>query len=162
MYCFYFRYTYSRQNGLLVKFILINLIKLYFLLDHPSHKPNPSVPLNESEQFHCMFKANFDNHSLLYGAELDGISSQQPITDTFIGKTFELIELKTFPLHNTINGNIYGRISPNRLSEWWSQSYLGEINRIICGLKDGTSTVRMIKEYSMHDLPNLSKVNNSI
>jgi len=40
-------------------------------------------------------KKNFGNHSLLYGAEIDGIFSQQPITETFIGKLSEFIELKT-------------------------------------------------------------------
>jgi len=108
-----------------------------------------------------MFKANFGNHSLLYGAEIDGISSQQPITDTLIGKSFELIELKTFPMYNK-NGNIYGKISRARVSEWWSQSYLSKINRIICGLKNREKEVIMIKEYSMRNLPRLSRVNSSV
>lgn len=108
-----------------------------------------------------MFKAKFDNHLLLYAAEMDGIFSQQLITDTLIGKTFEIIELKTFPMYNK-NGNIYGKISRERVSTWWSQSYLVELNRIICGLKDKNKTVRMIKEYSMHNLSKLSKVNNSV
>lgn len=106
-----------------------------------------------------MFKANFDNHSLLYGAEIDGISSQQPITDTLEGKTLELIELKTFPLLLNEDGNI--KISSLRVMEWWSQSYLVHINKIICGLKE-KNIVRMIKEYSMCDLPKLSEVNNFI
>ncbi|XP_077275402.1 decapping and exoribonuclease protein-like isoform X1 [Temnothorax americanus] len=126
----------------------------YMVADHPSHKPDLSVPLNECEEFHCMFKANFGNHSLLYGAEIDGISSQQPITDTLIGKTFEIIELKTFPMGNIINGKIYRHV----VSQWWSQNYLVEINRVICGLKGERSTVRMIKEYPTHDLPKLSKL----
>jgi len=134
---------------------------MYFLLDHPSHKPDPSKFLNECEEFHCMFKANFGNHSLLYGAEIDGISSQQPITDTLIGKPFELIELKTFPMYNK-NGNIYGKISPARVSEWWSQSYLSKINRIICGLKNREKEVIMIKEYSIRNLPRLSRVNSYV
>jgi len=105
-----------------------------------------------------MFKANFDNHSLLYGTKIDGISSQQPIRDTLERKTFELIKLKTFPLLSE-NGNIYSKISCHRVINWWSQNYLANINRIICGLKD-KNIVRIIKEYSMCDLPKLSEVNN--
>lgn len=131
------------------------------MLDHPSHKPDPLGPLNECEQFYCMFKARFSNYSLLYKAEIDCISSQQPITDTLIGKTFELIELKTCPMYN-INGNIYDTINLSRVLAWWSQSYLVETNRIICGLKDKTNIVKMIKEYPVHDLPKLSEVSNSI
>jgi len=139
---------------------MINLINnVYFLLDHPSHKPNPSKCLNECEEFHCMFKANFGNHSLLYRAEIDGIFSQQPITDTLIGKPFELIELKTCPMYHK-SGNIY-KISPARVSQWWSQIYLSKINKIICGLKNGEEVI-MIKEYSICDLPKLSKVNSSV
>ncbi|XP_018303717.1 decapping and exoribonuclease protein-like [Mycetomoellerius zeteki] len=126
----------------------------YMVADHPSHTPDLKQPLNECEQFYCMFKANFDNHSLLYGAEIDGISSQQPITDTLEGKTLELIELKTFPLLLNEDGNI--KISSLRVMEWWSQSYLVHINKIICGLKE-KNIVRMIKEYSMCDLPKLSE-----
>ncbi|KYN33280.1 Protein Dom3Z [Trachymyrmex septentrionalis] len=127
----------------------------YMVADHPSHTPDPKRPLNECEHFHCMFKANFDNHSLLYAAEIDGIASQQPITDTLEGKTFELIELKTFPLLSE-DGNIYGKISCPRVMCWWSQNYLANINKIICGLKD-KNIVRIIKEYSMCDLPKLSE-----
>lgn len=108
-----------------------------------------------------MFKARFGNHSLLYKAEIDCISSKQPITNTLVGKTFELIELKTFPMYNS-NGDIHGTIQPSRVIDWWSQSYLVESNRIICGLKDRTNTVKMIKEYPVHELPNLSEVSNSI
>ncbi|CAL1688528.1 unnamed protein product [Lasius platythorax] len=43
----------------------------YMVADQPSHKPDPSVPLNECEKFHCIFKANFGDHSLLYAAEID-------------------------------------------------------------------------------------------
>ncbi|KYN01540.1 Protein Dom3Z [Cyphomyrmex costatus] len=127
----------------------------YMVADHPSGTPDLKRSLNECEQFFCMFKANFDNHSLLYAAEIDGISSQQLITDTLEGKTFELIELKTYPLPNE-EGNIHGKISSLRVMEWWSQSYLVHLNKIICGLKD-KNVVRMIKEYSINDLSKLSE-----
>jgi len=61
---------------------------VYFLLNHPLHKPDPSKFINEGGEFHCLFKANFDNHSLLYRAKIDGIFSQQSITDTLVEKLF--------------------------------------------------------------------------
>ncbi|XP_011161736.1 decapping and exoribonuclease protein [Solenopsis invicta] len=127
----------------------------YMVADHPAHKPDPSLSLNECEEFLCMFKAKFGNHSLLYSAEIDGIVSQQFITDTLIGKTFEIIELKTFPMYNK-NGDIFF-FSQERISEWWNQSYLADIKRIICGLKDKNNIVRMIKEYPVCSLPKLPK-----
>lgn len=126
-------------------------INVNYLIDDPSRKPNASVPLNECEEFHCMFKAQFGTHSLLYGAEIDGIISQEPITDnTLIGKKFELIELKTL--------RMFGRFNPNQIMSWWSQNYLAEINKVICGMKDG-KIVKMIKEFPMHIIPKLSNNN---
>lgn len=127
-----------------------------FLLDHPSHKPDLSIPLNTCEHFYGIFKARFSNHSLLYRAEIDCISSEQPITDTLIGKTFELIELKTLPISNE------NKCPAWKVIKWWSQNYLVKINKTVCGLKDTTNTVKKIKEYSMDDLLKLSKVNNSV
>ncbi|XP_011630177.1 decapping and exoribonuclease protein [Pogonomyrmex barbatus] len=132
----------------------------YMVSDKPSHKPDPSVSLNECEEFHCVFKAKFGDHSLLYGAETDGISSRELITETdfitLFGKTFELIELKTIVAYNS-NGDMYENISSEKILMWWSQNYLANVNKIICGLKDRNSVVRRIKEYSMHELPYLSK-----
>lgn len=97
-----------------------------------------------------MFKAKFGEYSLLYGAEIDGISSQEPIKDTLIGKKFELIELKTSPFDKTIY--------PGKASQWWSQNYLVGASKIICGLKDGFGTVRNIREYSTDSLPSCVRI----
>ncbi|XP_011693168.1 PREDICTED: decapping and exoribonuclease protein-like [Wasmannia auropunctata] len=131
----------------------------YMVADHPLHEPDTSVILNTREAFHCMFETNFDNHSVLYGAEIDGISSRQPfkITNTLIDKLdkFELIELKTFPMCNK-DGNINGKISRERISMCWSQNYFPQINRTICGLKNKFNIVKKIREYSSYELPQLS------
>lgn len=114
------------------------------------------MPLNECEEFRCVFKTKFGNHSLLYAAEIDGISSEQPIEDTLIGKKFKIIELKTLPLYER-NGNLYGKLTPDRAIGWWSQNYLAGIDTTVCGLKV-KNEVRMIKEYPTYILPQFSKV----
>ncbi|XP_011883779.1 PREDICTED: decapping and exoribonuclease protein [Vollenhovia emeryi] len=136
----------------------------YMLADDPSRRPDPLAPLNECEKFHCMFRANFGRYSLLYGAEVDGICSQERITEqqflTDIDETFELIELKTIPRRHMIGNN---RNISSRLVDWWSQNYLVDIKEIICGLKvsptnsERCDTVTMIKEYRTDDLPKISK-----
>ncbi|XP_077275350.1 decapping nuclease dom-3-like [Temnothorax americanus] len=51
-----------------------NKFQQYIVANHPLHEPgSSSVPLNERGEFHCMFKANFSNVSLLYGAKIDAI-----------------------------------------------------------------------------------------
>ncbi|CAL1688530.1 unnamed protein product [Lasius platythorax] len=132
----------------------------YMVADQPSHKPDPSVPLNECAKFHCIFKANFGDHSLLYVAEIDGILSEQCITDTLIGKTFELIELKTMSMeqYNAIGtvGGKYDTIFVEKAISWWSQNYLAKVEKIICGLRKQWE-VKAIKEYPTHNLLKLSK-----
>ncbi|XP_029156299.1 decapping and exoribonuclease protein-like isoform X2 [Nylanderia fulva] len=135
-------------------------LEQYLVADHPSHKPDPSV-LNECEKFHCIFQAKFGDHSLLYTAEIDGIVSQQPITDTLIGKTFELIEMKSIStrVYNVIGTpeyNKYGTFNSRKLVDWWSPNYLSGTERLICGLKNMDGKVTMIKEYPTHTLPLLS------
>lgn len=103
-----------------------------------------------------MFKTKFGNHSLLYAAEIDGISSKQPIKDTLIGKEYKFIELKTIPIYDG-NKNLYRKLAPERVLAWWSPNYLSGIETTVCGLKIG-KTVRMIEEYSTHTLLQFSKV----
>jgi hypothetical protein len=90
---------------------------------------------------------------------MDGIFSKEPIMDTLIDKTVEFIELKTFVMYNK-NGDMYGTISPERASSCWSQNYLANVNKLVCGLKDKTdkSVVRMIQEYPTNVVPMFSKV----
>ncbi|XP_024882919.1 uncharacterized protein LOC112461773 [Temnothorax curvispinosus] len=121
-------------------------------VDHPLHEPDSSVPLNESEEFHCMFKANFAGISLLYDAKIDAISSQQLITNTLIGKPFESIGLKMFQMRIR-----HMRSTPGIISKCWSTNFLANANRIVVGFRDATNTVKVIKEYSMADLLRLSK-----
>ncbi|XP_032679770.1 decapping and exoribonuclease protein-like [Odontomachus brunneus] len=128
----------------------------YMVADHPAHKPNLSVPFNECKKFRCVFKTKFGDHSLLYTGKIDSISSEQPMEDTLIGKKFKIIEMKTLSLYNK-NGNLYGKLNPDRVVDWWSQNYLTGIDTTICGLKV-KNAVRMIKEYPTHILPQFSKI----
>jgi len=55
----------------------------------------------------------------------------------------------------------YGTIRVDKVITWWSQNYLAGIERLICGLRNRNGEVKMIKEFSTHNLPQLSKVSNS-
>lgn len=133
--------------------------RLSFSLDTPSTDPDLTIPLNENEEFCCIFKSKLGETKLLYGAEIDGICSQQQIQDTLVGKKVELIELKTMPLRAVHNSQ---RIDPKRALttlKWWCQSYLVGIQRIICGCKkDNSGIVVKIKEFKCDELANSSEV----
>lgn len=52
--------------------ILIHCFQLIFT-DEPDSEPNPDVPVDENEEFSLVFTTNLKSHTIVYGAEMDGI-----------------------------------------------------------------------------------------
>ncbi|KAK1136272.1 hypothetical protein K0M31_000836 [Melipona bicolor] len=115
----------------------------YMLTDTPDNEPNTSQCLNQNEEFCCVFKSKFGKDILLYAAEIDGICSKQIIEDTIVGKTCELVELKTILGRSVSNNgprNMYKKLL------WWAQCYPAGIKKIVCGCKNTKGLVTEIKE----------------
>lgn len=51
----------------------------YCLSDSPFIEPDTSKPVDECSEFNVVFHAKLEGLSLLYGAEMDGVLSEQPI-----------------------------------------------------------------------------------
>lgn len=51
----------------------------YCLSESPFKEPDTTAPVNESEEFSLVFQTRLAGLSLLYGAEMDGIISEQPV-----------------------------------------------------------------------------------
>lgn len=80
---------------------------IHFSSDKPNTEPNPDIPVDETEEFSLVFTTNLNRHTVVYGAEMDGIRcDEEPIseppskeqgTDAIIEylSTKEFIELKT-------------------------------------------------------------------
>ncbi|XP_031847152.1 decapping and exoribonuclease protein-like isoform X2 [Nomia melanderi] len=124
----------------------------YLLTDKPSGMPDLSVPLNQNEEFYCVFKAVFGNTTLLYGAEVDGISSEHEIKDTLVGKNVELIELKTLSFAAFTRRGEIKHERATRILKWWLQSHIVGIKRIICGCRNYTGIVYKIKKFTLDRL----------
>lgn len=115
----------------------------YMLTDTPDNEPSTSQCLNQNEEFCCVFKSKFGKDILLYAAEIDGIRSKQIIEDTVVGKTCELVELKTILRRSVSNDgprNMYKKLL------WWAQCYPVGIKKIVCGCKNAKGLVTEIKE----------------
>ncbi|XP_054006089.1 decapping and exoribonuclease protein [Hylaeus anthracinus] len=133
----------------------------YLLSGKPSTNPDLSLPLNQNEEFCCVFKSKLRETVLLYGAEIDGICFQQQIEDILIGKDVELIELKTVT-HRAFNSKgdmlpVKGGYRAPRTLQWWCQCYLVDIKRITCGHRNDDGIVTKIKEYNLRQLASDSR-----
>ncbi|KAH8289502.1 hypothetical protein KR054_006310 [Drosophila jambulina] len=124
----------------------------YITCDHPQSKPVTDVPVNEGEEFLVMFSSQLSGIDLLYGAEVDCVASKEPVDfkDPKVLDSLKFVELKT---------SAY-RMSPGqrrsfdnyKSANWWSQSFLVNIETIYVGLRDQQGMVRDIQEYNVRQL----------
>lgn len=70
--------------------------------------------------------------------------------------------MKMYNEIGTIQYNKYGTLPIAKVITWWSQNYLAGVEKVICGLKNSHGEVKKIKEFFTHNLPQLSKVSNSL
>ncbi|XP_076751339.1 decapping and exoribonuclease protein-like [Xylocopa sonorina] len=119
----------------------------YMRSESPNAGPDLSVPLNQNEEFRCVFKSVFGNKTLLYVAEIDAISTQEVINNTLPKKNVELIELKTVFSPSSEADKTKNSFYP--ILRWWAQCYPVNINNIVCGCKNATGQVKGIKKYKL-------------
>ncbi|XP_026764261.1 decapping and exoribonuclease protein-like [Galleria mellonella] len=138
----------------------------FLLSDNPDTEPNPNVPVDETEEFSLVFTTNLNNHTVVYGAEMDGIRcDDRSISPPPVGEnpeaiikylsTKEYVELKTnrhIEFHNQeINFRRY------KTKKWWCQSFLVGVETILCGFRNDEGIVEELKTYNIRDLPKMSQ-----
>ena len=129
---------------------------LRFVEDAPDKDPDTTQPVNESEEFCCMFQRRFGEHTILYGAEMDGVLSEKTLNDPLPLKDLRFVELKTC---KTIESNSQDRnFRKFKLIKWWSQSFLVGIDNVLCGFRDDNGIVRNLTNYSLSQIVDMSKV----
>ncbi|XP_033211027.1 decapping and exoribonuclease protein-like [Belonocnema kinseyi] len=126
----------------------------YVLSDSPEKKPDVSEPVNESEEFCCMFSCEFGDNSMLYGAEMDGIETTEPLKEPVPWKNVNFIELKTNRIIETGRQDVFFR---KKLLRWWCQSFLVGIENILCGFRTNNGKVIDLKRYKVVDLIKMAK-----
>lgn len=74
------KYRRSQETEQQQKFMAYGFkFEQYCLAESPFMEPDTSLPVNESEEFSLVFQTRLAGLNLLYGAEMDGIVSEQPI-----------------------------------------------------------------------------------
>ncbi|KAL0895670.1 hypothetical protein ABMA27_011749 [Loxostege sticticalis] len=139
----------------------------YMLSEHPDSEPNPDVPVDETKEFSLVLTTNLNQHTIVYGAEMDGIrcdkSSGPPAPDAERGaeeiinylSDKEFVELKT-------NRHIqFARQETSfkrfKTKKWWCQSFLVGIDTILCGFRDDNGIVEELKVFPVRELAKMSE-----
>ena len=127
------------------------------ILDNPSEKPPTNVPVNEAEEFCCMFSTTLNGQRILYGAEMDGIESNDTHDlDNADLNQFKFVELKVkLSEQNHRQKQNYHRF---KLRNWWCQSFLVNIKKIIVGTRTADGIVNELSTVDVKDIPKQCQV----
>jgi len=86
-----------------ISLFLLLLFFLFFFTDEPGKVPDTSQPVDEREEFSCMFTSLLGDVRLFYGAEMDGVDSQELLDERDLDclKNANFVEVKTNRLIET-------------------------------------------------------------
>ncbi|XP_059098919.1 decapping and exoribonuclease protein-like [Tigriopus californicus] len=130
----------------------------YMMTDQPGQEPDANEPMNTNEEFCGMFRTRLGSHSLVYGAEMDGLvmdTSAPQDKDAIDLTQAEFAELKCSRQmdHPKQERNFV----KYKLIKWWAQSFLVGVPKVICGFRDDRGTVNSLRSYPVTEMPKLGK-----
>jgi len=116
-----------------------------------SRNPEPG-PVNENEEFCCMFRTRIGGLSLMYGAEMDGYDADQPAPNQPLQPN-KFVEYKTSRIVETDRQDRTFR--KFKLIKWWAQSFLVGIEEILCGWRDDRGIVHDVESFKVSKVSGL-------
>ncbi|XP_017485355.1 PREDICTED: decapping nuclease DXO homolog [Rhagoletis zephyria] len=127
----------------------------YCLSESPFLEPNDKGPVDECSEFSCVFKTKLAGFELLYGAEMDGIISEQPVLlegdKATCLENLKFIEVKV--RQGNLNRNQIQSYNRHKTRNWWCQSFLVGIQDIYVGLRNEYGLVDRIEHTEVRSLP---------
>ncbi|XP_053653693.2 decapping and exoribonuclease protein [Cherax quadricarinatus] len=114
---------------------------------------DPSEGVEENEEYCCVVRSRLDNHSLVYGAEVDG--ADPSLYKTPHADLNAFIELKTSK--ELIRDADHRTLHKFKLLKWWSQSKLVGIPRVVCGFRDKEGIVHTLKMFDVEEMPAMAQ-----
>lgn len=131
----------------------------HILSDQPTQPaPGSSRPVIEAEEFCAMYSSEIDGKKILYGAEMDGVISNEVCTNLEHLRKLPMVEVKVKRRETNERQlmNFYRFKSRN----WWLQSFLVGIESIFVGIRNDEGLVEEVQKISIKDLSNEAKRNN--
>lgn len=131
----------------------------YILSNHPSESaPGNRKPVIESEEFCAMYTTQVDGKKILYGAEMDGVISNEPCRNLDDLKKLPMVEVKV--KRRETNERQISNFYRFKARNWWLQSFLVGIDSIHVGVRNDDGIVEEVKRIPIRDLADEAKKNN--
>ncbi|KAJ1521027.1 hypothetical protein ONE63_002739 [Megalurothrips usitatus] len=128
----------------------------YMTTDQPGCPPDIEMPVKEGEEFCCLFRTKLNDRRLLYGAEMDAVTSDVPLEDCLEDLMLaEFIELKTSRKIDCVRQE--RNFKRFKLLNWWAQNFLVNVGNIICGFRDDRGIIKNLAFYKVDEIPKLAK-----
>lgn len=109
-------------------------------------------PVNENEEFCCVFRSRLGNSEIMYGAEMDGIESVENVDFATINMdSLNFIELKVKLIEE--RENQYRNYLRFKLRNWWCQSFLVNIKKILVGTRNPNGIVTQLSTLDVRSIP---------
>lgn len=116
-------------------------------------------PVNENEEFCCLFRTRLGTHSVVYGAEMDGYRLRTPsegplnLDDFDLNQDGHFIELKTSRVIDS--PRLEASFARHKIIKWWCQSFLVCIPVVTCGFRNDHGIVNRLTDYPTAKLPSI-------
>lgn len=116
-------------------------------------------PVNENEEYCCLFRTRLGNHSVVYGAEMDGFRMKTPSEgplnpdDIDLNQDGHFIELKTTRIIDS--PRLEASFARHKVIKWWCQSFLVCIPVVVCGFRNDNGLVTRLTDYPTSKLPSI-------
>lgn len=115
----------------------------YLTAKKPGDTPSTGRPVNNKSAFCAVVRARLNQHSLVFGGEVD-------CCQTCKGET-KYVELKTS--RDMYHVNQERNFKRFKLIKWWAQSFLIGVPKIVCGFRDDDGVVHRLEEFKTQDIP---------
>lgn len=125
--------------------------------DSPTSNPITSTPVLEAEEFCCMYTTKLEGTSILYGAEMDGIESNTAVDLSKINLNdlkFTELKVRIKPSNQRQVENFHRFKTRN----WWCQSYLTNVQKIIVGMRTESGIVDELESINVESMPRMYEV----
>ncbi|XP_061830372.1 decapping and exoribonuclease protein-like [Nerophis lumbriciformis] len=123
----------------------------YMCSDTIDGVPDSSGVVNSNEAFYIVVQTRLADHSLLFSGELDCRDKDPNAPDP----PACYIELKTAGnIHTAKQRDKFHRY---KLNQWWAQSYLLGVPRIVAGFRNDDGIVESVKTFQVSDIPEIAE-----